>query len=160
MDFSQVTKFMIPDPSPIEGYTKLDYIQATGSQYIDTGFYPKPTTCIEMDHEFTDLTVQQRLWGCIGDLYYQSYINGSGRYAYAYQNSSGNWVNTAQTVRTERHVAKLDGKNSVYQLDGIYSIALSGSPTNTATNPLWLTAYDNAGTPTNLASIKIYSCKI
>ena len=61
MNFSQVTKFNIPDPAPIEGYTKLDYIEATGSQYIDTGFYPKPTTCIEMDHEFTDLTVQQRL---------------------------------------------------------------------------------------------------
>ena len=160
MDLSQVTKFNIPDPSPIAGYTKLDYIEATGSQYIDTGFYAKPTTAIEIDHEFTDLTVQQRLWGCIGDLYYQSYINGSGRYAYAYQNSSGNWVNTQQTTRTERHIAKLDGKNGKYQLDGIYSVNLSGGPTNTATNTLWLTGYDNAGTPTNLASIKVYSCKI
>lgn len=32
-----------------KGYTKLAYIQSSGTQYVDTGFTPNQDTCIEMD---------------------------------------------------------------------------------------------------------------
>lgn len=84
-----VKEIKIPVPE-LEGYTRLEYIQGTGTQYIDTGFYPKPTTCVELDMQFNDLTVQQGLFGVGGNLAYQCYINGSGMIAYAYNDTTGN----------------------------------------------------------------------
>lgn len=40
-----------PEPTPIlpEGYTQLNYIQSTGTQYIDTGIKPNQDTSIEIE---------------------------------------------------------------------------------------------------------------
>lgn len=45
-----------PEPTPIlpEGYTQLNYIQSTGTQYIDTGFKPNQNTKIEADIKVTN----------------------------------------------------------------------------------------------------------
>ncbi|MDE6470009.1 MAG: hypothetical protein K2L19_03185 [Eubacterium sp.] len=34
-------------------YIELEYIESTGTQYIDTGFYPSPNTIIQMDLKFS-----------------------------------------------------------------------------------------------------------
>lgn len=43
-----------PEPTPIlpEGYTQLNYIQSTGTQYIDTGFKPSNYTRVVADFMF------------------------------------------------------------------------------------------------------------
>lgn len=45
-----------PKPEPVlpEGYTQLNYIQSTGTQYIDTGFKPNQNTKIEADIKVTN----------------------------------------------------------------------------------------------------------
>lgn len=45
-----------PKPEPIlpEGYTQLNYIQSTGTQYIDTGIKPNQNTKIEADIKVTN----------------------------------------------------------------------------------------------------------
>ena len=64
------------------GYTQVDYIESSGTQFIDTLFYPTPQIKIESYFEFTDVSrKQQRLFG-IGNsdsngLVITFYINGS-----------------------------------------------------------------------------------
>ena len=48
-----------------EGYTELEYIQSTGTQYIDTGFKPKNTTKITADFQgTTQPTSHLIIFGC------------------------------------------------------------------------------------------------
>lgn len=44
------------------GYTQLNYIESTGTQYIDTGFIPTGLTKVVLDVLYTN-TVSQRLFG-------------------------------------------------------------------------------------------------
>lgn len=48
-----------------KGYTELDYIEGTGTQYINTGFKPNPTTTrVETTFQVTNNTkINQRLFG-------------------------------------------------------------------------------------------------
>ncbi len=38
-----------------EGYTQVEYIESTGTQYIDTGYDPVKNTAIEIGYEFTSI---------------------------------------------------------------------------------------------------------
>ena len=83
----------------IDGYTVLDYIEATGTQYIDTGVYTTSDVKVYMDFQFTDLTTQQRAFGhtwgsdeSSDRVSYGVYINGNGYWARAYQNGKGDWT--------------------------------------------------------------------
>ena len=45
------------------GYTPLEYIESTGSQYVDTGFAPNNNTRVVMDVQITDTGVTKTLFG-------------------------------------------------------------------------------------------------
>ena len=49
------------------GYLPLEYIESTGTQYIDTNYYPHSVDLFELKVRFNANTVQQRLfcskWG-------------------------------------------------------------------------------------------------
>ena len=38
-----------------DGYTRLEYIQSSGTQYVNTGYVPGETDSIEVDYELTNL---------------------------------------------------------------------------------------------------------
>jgi len=46
------------------GYTELSYIEATGSQYINTGFTPDQDTKIRVKYSLTDISKQYFVFGC------------------------------------------------------------------------------------------------
>lgn len=46
-----------------EGYTELEYIQSTGTQWIDTGFKPNQDTRVVLDFEMTDFLSGGMLYG-------------------------------------------------------------------------------------------------
>lgn len=49
---------------PKKEYTELEYIESTGTQYIDTGYYPNPTkTKVETTFILTNNTAVQRIFG-------------------------------------------------------------------------------------------------
>ena len=136
-------------------YQKLNYIGATGTQYIDTGYYAKSTTGIIVCFNFNDVTtLQQRLFGNTGDFQIQLYINSAGNWAYQYADTTANNFNTGVAADTTRHVLRYN-RSSKVTIDGTYNAAISGGATNTASRTLLLFAR-NHSTIAYYANARIY----
>ena len=158
------------DVLDLSAYTQVEYIQSTGTQYIDTGFYAKPTTSVEIDFQFTDLTVQQRLFGYTiktnssTDLGFSHgvYINGNGYYAYSYTDGGGNWISTETKPTTDRTKLVMDGKARTLTISGgsTYSGSLKGSPTKDAQLSMYIMADHRADSSGWNGKFKLYHFKV
>lgn len=146
-------------------YQKLEYIQSTGTQYIDTGFKATPNTVVDIDFQFTEVsTLQQRLFGSgtSSDSYlnYQMYINGAGAWAYSFKDGSGNWVSTNVTADTNKHNIRFNIPLGQFLIDNnSYSIASSTRTKSTQNNFLIMYA-----TPSDsgekIGKMKLYAFKM
>lgn len=156
---------------PVE-YQEVEYIQTTGTQFIDTGFKPTPLTKTRMEWMFTSTTVQQRVFAVAQSgtgLIYQMYANGAFGMGVAYQDNTGQWTNANTTITAnEKMIYELDGKNKKatgYRGDGtqVGTRNLSSyTATQVATYPLHLMAEaktDGTGAR-NYSTGRFYSCKI
>lgn len=108
------------------GYIECDYILMCGN-YIDTGLKVKPTTSVFLSVYVPSVKVQTRLFAVYASLFYQSYINGNGQWAYQYENTS-TWRGSGVDVTVGYHTSLLDGVNKRYLIDGgdTVDIDLSG----------------------------------
>lgn len=150
------------------GYTQVDYIESSGTQFIDTLFYPTPQIKIESYFEFTDVSrKQQRLFG-IGNsdsngLVITFYINGSGNFAWACQNNTGNWTSTGKAANVNKNFITIDSLNDSVNLANLYNQTITSTRTNTSTKTLLLFGHrgDLATIDTSTISfVKMYSTKI
>ena len=150
-------------------YTPVDYVEATGSQAVDTGFFVTPRTRITADFAYTAKTIQQRVFGAAADtaspaLSCALYINGSSKFAWAMQDGKGNWATTEVAIDTARHQFVLDSVNNEYVLaTGTVTnktAALGTARTKTAVWPLAIFANRNSDTKTlafnNYGKVKLY----
>ena len=117
------------------GYAEHEYLESTGTQYIDTGVVITPTMAVEADVQFTDKdTKQQRIFGNshngtsdpdgdlgTGHLNFDIYIQGQGYLASALAEDKGDWVRTNTTADKNRHTHKLDCTDRKYYIDRFYS---------------------------------------
>ena len=100
------------------------YVEARGTNAVNTLYYPGPATKYVADFAFTAVEpVQQRLFGTGGwnstDLCVSFYINGSKQYAWAFQDNNGNWTSTGSGVGANvRRVFVLDSSGSKATLYG------------------------------------------
>ena len=137
------------------GYTKLDYIESSGTQYINTGFKPNQNTRVVMDVEVLG-TTQCAPFG-----------------ARASQNGTTYtlFLLTATTGRTDYGTSKqamtfssilgrytIDANKNVVNVNGV-SITHTAS-TFSVDHNIFLLAVNTAGTASNFAKVKLYSCKI
>ncbi len=103
------------------GYTALDYLQSTGTQYIDTGVLASGDTRVVIDWQFNDITnAQQRIFGNMtgsDSFNFEIYLNSHFGISYCYNDDNGNWVNTQVAADTERHVFDLNGLAKTLQID-------------------------------------------
>ena len=166
------------------GYFEAEYLQSTGTQYINTGFKISGQMRIEADFAFTDTTTQQQgvfaSQEAASDANYLSvaaYFNGSERYAWAWKDGAGQWCTTHVEVTTARKYLVLDGGANTATLTDVatgvteYSIA-PGDPgyssdnfdvphSKTTRNPLTIFArISGAGNVTQYGKLKLYSLKI
>ena len=157
------------------GKRRIEYVEGTGTQWIDTGYTPTPSTRTVMDFQFTDTTAQARVFGIgIGDLIYTAYINGNGYYGYSLADT-GTWmaIDALNRVDMERHLYDfnyIDGNDNhaytVYSTNGtsLTVSPLEGTATKTATYTLPLGAWrfaTSADTPCiNISKHRIYSARI
>lgn len=149
-------------------YTKLEYIESTGTQYIDTGYVPNNNTGIEADFQFNSTTSQSRVFG-VGTnsgkanfVSYEFYINGSGNFAYTFKDGNGDWVPTNIPADTSRHTLRFNvgNKNLVIDNNNTYSI---GNISNVSSYPIYIMAENYDGTDLKWVDetrIKLYSFKI
>ena len=102
-----------------EGYTEVEYVEATGSQYVDTGIVPKTTTRLVCDFQLTT-TPSDRVrsgWGSAGSV--EAFWFGTDNDHVNFACSvSGNSVqaNTGVPVDTNRH--SFDISMSAIEFDG------------------------------------------
>lgn len=148
-------------------YQRVTYIESTGTQYIDTGYYINKDTSIYADFQFTDLTAQQRLFGVdTGDsgnsnVSYSFYINGSSAWAYSFIDGSGNWITTNKAADKIRHTMNFNFNGKVKIDDeAFYNQNISGSITETATTSLPIMAKNNGKGIMRYAKVKIYAFQI
>ena len=146
------------------------YIEGDGTQSIVTDYYPNPATKIVADYAYTATTVQMAVFGCDGNLVVRHYINGSGGYAFAFRDSSGDWLPVVPsgqlTVTTDRRTFVLDGPNKTATLytDGeVTATRATATLTKTASMPLAIFAYTSSwylSGQSGCAKLRLYSLAI
>lgn len=143
-----------------DGYTLLEYIQSSGTQYIDTGFKPKYNTRVVMDVQISG-TSAQMLFGARDEnsktaknqfLLYRTSATAV-RSDYFGTNVSATISNT--TVRTT-----IDRNANVTTLFGT-TITNTAVSSGECSYPLYLFNANNAGAVLSAyAVMKLYSCQI
>lgn len=123
------------------GYTQLEYIQSSGTQYIDTRLVCSQSDNYKIELD-CDLTSSAYYAGANGYLQYQASIAGGAR-----SNLTITYANKVETITVNGAVKKTDDWSNF-------------SDTNVKIGILRLGAANNGWYSSNIQSGKIYSCKI
>ena len=134
------------------GYKKLEYIQSTGTQYIDTLVNieaNKPITLrVVCDCSFNNAGVGNGVGTTIsGNIFYFGTYNGS--YCYGLGKVDGV---TSVAADTERRIHDLDAVGKKLTISGKLSLTGLSFATPTASRTFWLPQWGQG--------IKLYSCQI
>lgn len=136
------------------GYTQLEYIESSGTQYINSNFYANQNSRVYMDFEYLSGDVVFGAYNTSGTAGFG--LQAASNQWYTYYGSSSSYSGVAVTTKT-RYQADLN--KNVFYLNG--EIARIATPnTFTGQNPLLIFCLQNAGFPAFYASIKLFSCKI
>ena len=123
------------------GYTELEYIQSSGTQYVDTGLVCSQSDNYKIELD-CDLTSSAYYAGANGYLQYQASIAGGAR-----SNLTITYANKVETITVNGTVKKTDDWSNF-------------NDTNVKIGILRLGAANNGWYSSNIQSGKIYSCKI
>ena len=105
---------VFPDFTPVQlpsGYTQVEYIESTGTQYIDTGIIPTNNTKFEMDFQLTDITPSNvAVFGVVGQFslrwlggsnnYFRSVVSGTVNFPTTVSGSDRHFVTFTKTYAT------------------------------------------------------------
>ncbi len=145
------------------------YIEADGTQAINTGYFPNPETKVVADFRMVEVVGQMRPFGEANTMNAELYIDGTATNAGNFAFGVGDtWRKSkAMAADLKRHVASLDIKNKAYSITTDGETSLSGPITNACTKtagyPLALCAKaENAGGTTFScrAKMRLYSARI
>ena len=138
------------------GYTQVEYLQSTGTQYIDVGFKPNQDTRAILDVNSALVSGPVWLFGartsasskaynflCYGSKYRSDYNDNSSTSLTI--NPSGRF-----TIDKDKNVTKINGSTASTITYGAFRCEYN----------LFLFSNNNAGAANSGASISIYSCKI
>ena len=146
-----------------DGYTELDYVESTGTQYIDTDIYPKANTRVVCDFRFPSIPTASAYcgWGSSGGA--EAFLFGADGKQNFTVFVSGNWKSspTGVAVDTGRHVYDL-AKGAMY-LDGVlFSTTNTLGSTATSKQTMWLfgSRVEWTTSLTYPCSMAIHSCKM
>ena len=98
------------------------YIESSGAQAIDTGYYPNPNTKIEVDFQYTKLVHQSRVISTettdtnylTVSLYNSGQVDDAGNLSWAFKDGTGNWTGTGSFAQKTRTVFVIDSPNNYY----------------------------------------------
>lgn len=138
-----------------EGYTEVQYIQSSGTQYVDTGFKPNQNSRVVIDAQLLDTSGYPALLGVRSSntKMFWLYANTASQIVFGY----GSVKPTAACTMSDRLSA--DANKNVLTVNGSALIAATAS-TFTAVASLYLFAANNAGTLQYAAKMFLYSCQI
>ena len=137
------------------GYTKLAYIESTGTQYINTGFIPNNNTKAICDAELISGTNNI-------SVPFGTYESGSNRFALMYHHQLGwtHWVGGASGQcageQLGRHTFTLTGTSLI--VDSATKTFTTAAFTGSV--PMFVFGINYTGYLDYAASMRLYSCKI
>ena len=138
------------------GFTKLAYIQSSGTQYINTGFKPNNNTRVVMDLLYTgseSISNEFGAWNSSNNASFISLTTGKNNLYPFYGNTS----KQVSADRTARHTVDMD-KNAV-KMNGTTMITFDPMSFQ-CTYPMFLCCFNNVGSNWNMTSMRIYFCQI
>lgn len=138
------------------GYTQLAYIQSSGAQYIDTGFYPNQDTRVVMEGVFLEHTANASLFGArtssSSNLYTMTWVNASSYFITNYGTGGLNVPFTAGNSFV------LDKNKNVTTLNG--EVYTADEASFTCTVPLFVFATNNNGSVLHYGSFSLKKMQI
>lgn len=138
-----------------EGYTELEYIQSTGTQYIDTGFKPNNNTRVDMKAAVVNTASTSVMFGtrhaANSTMFYLLVGNGAVK---SYYNTSSS-VSFGITAYAKNDISMAKEKLTVNGESGSYTNA-----TFQCNYSMPLFALRTADTVHYYSSIKLYECQI
>ena len=138
------------------GYKRLEYIQSTGTQYINTGFKPNNNTRVVMDLLYTgseNISNEFGAWNSSNNASFICLTTGQNNLYPFYGNAS----QTVSVNRTARHTVDMD--KNVVKMNGTTMITFDQMSFQ-CTYPMFLCCFNNVGSNWNMTSMRIYSCQI
>lgn len=149
----------VAGPVPVQlpdGYTQLEYIESSGTQYIDTGFKPNQDTRVVAEFEFTsEQTGNKEIFGARTSATSKNYSFAwiSPNFRSDYNNL---YTNTWEISSVGRYTVNKNGRTTDF--NGIEQNYPEG--TFQCDYELALFALNNAGTIQWHSSMRLYSCQI
>ena len=138
------------------GYTQVDYIESSGTQYINTGIYSKSSVEIDCDFKSTDTSATRNyLFGAYNSNINRMQFSYSSEAFYGYGN---NYITDNLTVDNNKHNFNL--KNGIFKIDNNQIKEITSNDFESPNSYVFLLAVNNAGTATFYSYIKLYKCKI
>lgn len=146
-------------PSGLQLY---DYIESTGTQWIDTGVYGYMNHSYELDFQQTDVG-NYRTWGVFGQASYIGYnmslTYGGSQWLIRWNYTSNENLIYLPIIDTNRHTLKI--QNGVVYFDGVNKGTSTGHNSDFSINyNLYLFTINPANTtPTTNNKVKVFSYK-
>lgn len=145
----------VPGPKIPSGYTELEYIQSSGTQYIDTGFKPNQDARVTCDFEYISSVEEQTIFMArrtSNQDQFGLFHNTAGwTFRYGANSAANNTIGIMDRIL-------LDINKNVATLNGV-KLTNSAATFNTGTN-LMLFVRNTNGTLNNYAIAKLYACSI
>lgn len=138
----------------------VEYIQSSGTQYIDTGIYPTQNTRVVMDVQLTSATSTSNQWLFGGRTASENASFGFYHYKNYFGGCYGNEQNDGLSGLSALTRLSIDFYEDQLILNGETICLFNAEQTFTSTGTLCLLARNTAGTVAAQASAKLYSCKI
>ena len=143
------------------GYTQLEYIESTGTQYIDTGFKPKWNSRIVIDASDIQSTASTALFGCRN----QASATASKSFGVLIPGTTSQiradyfGKNAALTQSDKTPRTMLDMNRNVFTAFGLTATNTEVSSGQSGIN-LFLFCYNNVGKANYFSTYIMYSCRI
>lgn len=158
--FTLLFAFAVPASAAVpSGYTQLEYIESSGSQYIDTGIYPSQNTRVVADMEYVSFSDPScGLFGSSsgsGSTYEVYYYKGNYTFAFGtnFTASGGSPVGQRMSIDVSSSGGSFDVGGTVYDVS-------PSASTFSVSNSLYIHGLNRGSSVAFPSSTRTYSFKI